>query len=87
MSFQEALPSRINPILGTYTVASSFAGTSPLAGTTIVGFFDILTISNPALLRSFLLTMYIHAPESTTNSLSSGFIVDAAGKIHSSEGK
>ena len=27
------------------------------------------------------------APESTTNSLSSGFIVDAAGKTHSSEGK
>ena len=27
------------------------------------------------------------APESTTNSLSSGFVVDAAGKLHSSVGE
>ena len=31
--------------------------------------------------------MSMLAPESTTKSLSSGFIVDAAGKTHSSEGE
>ena len=36
---------------------------------------------------SFLLTICMLAPESTTKSLSSGFIVDAAGKTHSSEGR
>ena len=41
----------------TYTVASSLVSTSPLAVTTIVGFFDILTVSNSALLRFFLLTI------------------------------
>ena len=39
------------------------------------------------MLRSFLLTMCMLAPESTTNSLSSGLIVDAAGIIHSSQGE
>ena len=53
----------------------------------IVGFFDILTVSNSALFKSFLLTMCMLAPESTTNSLSSSFMVDAAGKIHSSVGE
>ena len=71
----------------TYTIASSFAGTSPLAVTTIIEFFGILTVSNSALLKSFLLTMCMLAPESATNSLSSEFIVDAASKIHSSEGE
>ena len=52
---QEALPLRIHPILGRI-VASSFICTSPLAFTTIVGLVDILTVSNSALLRSFLLT-------------------------------
>ena len=37
-------------------------------------------------LRSFLLTICMFAPESTTNSPSSSFIVDAAGKTHSPEG-
>ena len=68
----------------TYVVASSFAGTSPLVVTNIVGVFDILTVSSSALLRSFLVTMCMLARESDTNSFSSGFIVDAAGKIHSS---
>ena len=36
---------------------------------------------------SFLLTICMLAPESTTNSLSSGFVVDAAGKLHSSVGE
>ena len=71
----------------TYTVASSFACTSSLAVTTVVGLSEILTVSNSAELRSFLLTICMLAPESTTNTLSSGFIVDAAGKIHSSEGE
>ena len=46
----------------TYTVASSFASTSPLAVITTVVFFDTLTVSNSASLRSFLLML---APEST----------------------
>ena len=49
--------------------------------------FQTLTVSNSAEFRSFLLTTCMLAPESTTNSLSSGFIVDAAGKTHSSEGE
>ena len=66
-------------------LASSFASTSPLDVITTAGFFDILTFSSSALLRSFLLTMCMLAQESTTNSPSSGFIVDAAGIVHSSE--
>ena len=62
-------------------MASSLVCTSPLAVTTVVGFFEILMVSNSAELRSFLLTVCILAPESTTNSLSSGFTVDAAGII------
>ena len=50
--------------------------------TTVVGLSEILTVSNSAELRSFLLTICMLAPESTTNSVSSGFIVDAAGKLH-----
>ena len=69
----------------TYTVPSSFACNSSLAVITTVGFFGILTVFNSAEFRSFLLTMCMLAPESTTNSLSSGFMVDVAGKIHSSE--
>ena len=62
-------------------MASSLVCTSPLAVITVVGFLDILMVSkNSAELRSFLLTMCILAPESTTNSLSSGSFVDAAGE-------
>ena len=71
----------------TKTVASSFSSTSLLALITMVGFFDILKVSNSALSRSFLLTMCKLAPGSTTNSLSSGFVVGAAGNTHSSEGE
>ena len=69
----------------TYTVASSFVSTSPLAVTTVVGLLEALTASNSTESRSFLLTVCMLALESTTNSLSSSFIVDAAGKLHSSE--
>ena len=62
----------------TYTVASSFVSTSPLAVATVVGFLETFAVSKSAELRSFLLTMCILAPESTTNCPSSGFIVDAA---------
>ena len=71
----------------TYTVASYFAGSSPLAVITTVRFFDKLTVSNSASLRSLLQTMCLLPPESTTDSFSSGFIVDAAGTTHSSEGE
>ena len=65
-----------NPL--TYTVASSFVCTSPVGATTVVGLSETLTE-----FRSFLLNVCVLAPESTTNSLSSGFIVDGAGKLHS----
>ena len=71
----------------TYTVASSLVCTSPLAVITVVGLLDILMLSNSAESRSLLLTICRLAPESSTNSLSSGCLVDAAGKIHSSEGE
>ena len=53
----------------------------------VVGLLDVLMVSNSAELRSFLLTKSILAPESTTNSLSSGSFVDAAGSTHSPTGK
>ena len=71
----------------TYTVASFLVCTSPLAVITVVGFFEILMVSNSAESRSLLLTMCILAPESTTNSLSSSSFVDAAGIIHFSVGE
>ena len=71
----------------TYTVASSPVCTSPLAVINVVGLLNVLMVSNSADLRSFLLTMRILAPESTTNSLSSGSFKDAAGSTHSSAGK
>ena len=63
----------------TFTVASSFVCTSPLVATTVVGLWETITVSNSAEFRSFLLSMCIDAPESTTNSFSSGFITDGAG--------
>ena len=53
----------------TYTLASPLVCTLPLAVITVVGLLDILMVSNSAELRSFLLTISILAPESTTNSL------------------
>ena len=65
----------------TYTVASSCVCTSPLAVMTIVGLHDFVKVSNAAEFKSFLLIMCIDAPGSTTKSLSSGLIVDGAGRL------
>ena len=52
----------------TYTVASSFVCTSPLAVITVVGLLDVVTVSNSAEFKSIFLNMCIDALESTTNS-------------------
>ena len=57
--------------------------TSPLAVMTIVGLHDFVKVSISASLKSFLLTMCIDAPESTTNSRSSGLRVDAGRHLFS----
>ena len=56
----------------TKTCASSFVCTSPLAVTTTVGFLDLQRVSSSSEPSSLLLSMFIEAPESTTNSRSSG---------------
>ena len=71
----------------TYTVASSFVCTSPLAVTTDDEQLDAPMVSNSAELRSYLLTMCMLAPVFTTNSLASGFITDGAGRHHSLAGE
>ena len=71
----------------TYTIASSCVCTSPLAVMTIEGLHDFVKVSISALLKSFLLIMCIDAPESTTNSLSSGFNVDAGKHLFSGDEK
>ena len=43
---------------------------------------DILVMSSSTELRPFLLTVCLQAPDSTTNSISSGSFDDAAGSIH-----
>ena len=53
----------------------------------IVGLHDFVKVSISASLRSFLLIMCIDAPESTTNSLSSGFNVDARWHLFSESEK
>ena len=55
----------------TWTVASSCVCTSPLAVMTTVGLHDFVKISISSEFNSFLLIIYINAPESTTNSRSS----------------
>ena len=65
------------------TVASSCVCTSPLAVMTIVGLHDFVKVSISASLKSFLLIVCIDAPESTTNSRSSGFNVDAGRHLFS----
>ena len=47
---------------------------------TVVTHLDVVKVSNPSELKSFLLIMCIDAPESTTNSLSSSLRVDGADK-------
>ena len=61
----------------THTVASSCVCTSPLAVMTIVGVHDFVKVPISASLKSFLLIICIDAPESTTNSRSSGLRLDA----------
>ena len=58
-------------------MASSCVCTSPLAVMTIVGLHDFVKVSISAEFKSFLLTICIDAPESTTNSCSLGLRVDA----------
>ena len=48
---------------------------------TIAGLHDFVKVSNAAEFKSFLLIMCIDAPGSTTKSLSSGLIVDGAGRL------
>ena len=43
---------------------------------TVIAHLEVVTVSNSADFRSFLLIMCIDAPESTTNSLSSSLILD-----------
>ena len=70
----------------THTVASSCVCTSPLAVMTIVGLDDFVKVSISASLKSFVLIICIDAPESTTNSLSSGLRFNA-NKHQFSEGE
>ena len=67
----------------TYTIASSCVCTSPLAVKTIAGLHDFVKVSISASLKSFLLIMCIDAPESTTNSLSSVWRLDASRHLFS----
>ena len=75
--------SRINPILW----QKLWLFTSPLAVMTIVGLHDFVKVSISAEFKSFVLIMCIDAPESTTNSLSSGLRVDFLGRHQFSEGE
>ena len=54
---------------------------------TIVGLHDFVKVSISASLKSFLLIMCIDAPESTTNSRSSGLRVDAGRHLFSEGAK
>ena len=67
----------------TFTVASSCVCTSPLAVMTVVGLHDFVKVSISASFKSFLLIICIDAPESTTNSRSSGLRVDAGRHLFS----
>ena len=67
----------------TYTVASSRVCTSPLAVMTFVGLHDFVMVSISTSLKSCLLIICTDAPESTTNSRSSGLRVDAGTHLFS----
>ena len=71
----------------TYTVASSCVCTSPLAVMIFVGLNDFVKVSISEEFKSFLLIICIDAPESTTNSRSSGLRFDGAGRHLFSEGE
>ena len=79
--------SRIFPTLWHTQLPLHAFCTSPLAVMTIVGLHDFVKVFISALLKSFLLIMCIDAPESTTNSLSSGFNVDASKHLFSGDEK
>ena len=79
--------SRTYPILWHTQLPLLAFATSPLAVMTIVGLHDFVKVSISASLRSFLLIMCIDAPESTTNSLSSGFKDDARWHLFSGDEK
>ena len=68
--------------------ASSWVCTSPLAVNTTVGVLDLLNVC-PSLseLKSFLLSMCIDAPESITNSRSTGVFEVGAGVALASIGQ
>ena len=53
----------------------------------LFGIFMHVLLPKSAEFRSFLLNMCMLAPESSTNSLSSSFITDGAGRHHSLEGE
>ena len=78
--------SRMYPILW-HAIASTCVCTSPLAVVTILGLHDSVKVSISAFLKSCMLIMCIDAPESTTNSLSSGFNVDAGRHVFSGDEK
>ena len=69
------------------TTSRRVAKSGALAVMTVVGLHDFVKVSISASLRSFLLIMCIDAPESTTNSLSSGFNVDAGRHLFSGDEK
>ena len=71
----------------TYTVASSCVCTSPLAVMTIVELHDFVKVPFQEEFNSFLLITCVDAPESTTNSRSSGLRFDGAGRHQFSEGE
>ena len=54
---------------------------------TVVGLLDVVKVSNSEEFKPFLLIICMDALESTTNSLSSGLIVDGEGKHHFSVGE
>ena len=68
-------------------MASSCVCTSPLAVMTVERLHHCVKVSNSAEFKSILLIMCIDPPESTTNSRSSGFRFDGAGRHLFSEGE
>ena len=63
----------------THTVAASSVSTELPAVMTFVGFRDTRNVSNSAEVESVLLSVCNAAPESSTNSRSSGFILEGVG--------
>ena len=59
----------------------------PLAVITVVRVLDTGTVSSSAGFTSFLISMCIDAPESTTNYMSSVFVEDGASNDQTSEGE